>query len=109
MFSSDPYCVLTYRDSYQRAAQQRKTKVQNSTLNPVWAETHVFRDVTPEGRLTIQVMDEDKFNDDDPMGEVVIDFRQLNLEKELHTWFKLQDVEKGELRLQLNFERVYAD
>ena len=109
VFSSDPYCVLIYRDPYQRAAQKRQTRVVRNNLNPVWSETHAFRDVTPEGRLTIEVMDEDKFNDDDPMGQVTIDFRDLDMEQELHTWFKLEGVEKGAIRLQFNFERVYAD
>ncbi|MEO1273424.1 MAG: C2 domain-containing protein, partial [Myxococcota bacterium] len=77
---------------------------QHNTLNPVWAETHTFRDVTAHGELTLAVLDQDRFNEDDPMGSFTIAFNTLDLEQSLHTWFTLEGVERGEIRLQLNFE-----
>lgn len=64
--SSDPYVRL------QLGRQRFRTKVVKKTLNPSWGEEFSFRVDDLDDELTISILDEDKYFNDDFVGQVKI-------------------------------------
>lgn len=63
---SDPYVRL------QLGKQRFRTKVVKKTLNPTWGEEFSFRVDDLDEELMISVLDEDKYFNDDFVGQVKI-------------------------------------
>ncbi len=59
ILTSDPYCILRYKDPGYAKVQEKRTSTCHSTLNPTWGEKLFFMDVGPRGRLKLEVWDED--------------------------------------------------
>ncbi len=104
LFTSDPYCVLQYKDDSYDVVQRFKTTVKRNTLNPFWKENFTFQGVTPEGTLHVEVWDKDR-GDDDFMGRLKIPMASLSFSQESHQWYPLKEVESGMLRIQIIFPR----
>ncbi|KAG7012672.1 C2 and GRAM domain-containing protein, partial [Cucurbita argyrosperma subsp. argyrosperma] len=64
--SSDPYVRL------QLGRQRFRTKVVKKTLNPSWGEEFSFRVDDLDDELTISILDEDRYFNDDFVGQVKI-------------------------------------
>eukprot|EP00817_Percolomonadidae_sp_ATCC50343_P001811 CAMPEP_0117430552 /NCGR_PEP_ID=MMETSP0758-20121206/10099_1 /TAXON_ID=63605 /ORGANISM="Percolomonas cosmopolitus, Strain AE-1 (ATCC 50343)" /LENGTH=261 /DNA_ID=CAMNT_0005218701 /DNA_START=21 /DNA_END=804 /DNA_ORIENTATION=- len=93
---SDPYCVVQLR------SKKFKTKVKHKTLSPVWGDLFTLKVKDPKTDiLKIQVRDEDKFSKDDALGELSFRVNQMVKNKEEKGWYRLQNTEKGEIRLAL--------
>ncbi len=104
ILSSDPYCKLIYRDPAVPAmAQRHQSSTQKNTLDPIWAEERKFSGVTRNGTLRVEVWDEDKLSDDDPMGWVEIAMRDLDFNQGSDAWLHLKDVEKGQIHINHTF------
>ena len=92
--SSDPYCIL------QIGQQTMKSKVIKNNLNPNWNETLMFSwdGISP---LIINVMDKDRFKQDDHIGMLNFDISSL------YAAGMLQD--KEELKMDLRLENTPAN
>ncbi|KAJ4977038.1 hypothetical protein NE237_002144 [Protea cynaroides] len=64
--SSDPYVRL------QVGKQKFKTKVVKKNLNPFWGEEFSFRVEELNGELVVSVLDEDKYFNDDFVGQLKV-------------------------------------
>lgn len=69
--SSDPYVVV------RLAAMNKKTKVINSCLNPVWNEEMSFSIEEPAGVIKFEVFDWDRFKYDDKMGHAFLELQPV--------------------------------
>ena len=89
--SSDPYVRL------QLGKQKFKTKVMKKSLNPQWDEEFSFRVDDLNEELVVSVMDEDKYFNDDFVGQVRIPV-SLVFDKEIKSlgdaWYSLQPKNK---------------
>jgi hypothetical protein len=101
LFTSDPYCVLTYRDPAYDVVQRFQTAVQESTLSPYWKESFLIQGVSPQGHLRVEVWDKDRVGEDDFMGALELEMASVDLKKGAHGWYALTGVESGALRIQL--------
>jgi hypothetical protein len=63
---SDPYVKL------QLGKQRFRTKVVKKTLNPSWCEEFTFKVEDLKDELTVSVLDEDKYFNDDFVGQIKI-------------------------------------
>ncbi|KAG4166741.1 hypothetical protein ERO13_A13G151932v2 [Gossypium hirsutum] len=113
MLTSDPYVVLTL------GKQTIQTAVIKSNLNPVWNEELMLSVPQNFGPVKLQVYDYDTFSADDIMGEAEIDIQPLITSAMIGKWLKsqdnaliedsiqvslkLQNVECGEIYLQLEW------
>ncbi|KAK7303447.1 hypothetical protein RJT34_14354 [Clitoria ternatea] len=104
---SDPYVKL------QLGKQKFRTKVIKKSLNPKWDEEFSFRVDDLKEELAINVMDEDKFFNDDFVGQLRVPM-SLVFEEEIKSlgtaWYSLQPKSKkskhkepGEIRLSIYF------
>ncbi|MED6207021.1 hypothetical protein PIB30_032038 [Stylosanthes scabra] len=109
---SDPYVRL------QLGKQRHKTKVIKKCLNPRWDEEFSFRVDDLNEELVISVMDEDKFFNDDFVGQLKVPM-SLVFEEEIKSlgtaWYTLQpkskkskNKEPGEVRLSIYFQQKSA-
>ncbi|KAL1320445.1 hypothetical protein HN51_065150 [Arachis hypogaea] len=109
---SDPYVRL------QLGKQRHKTKVIKKCLNPRWDEEFSFRVDDLNEELVISVMDEDKFFNDDFVGQLKVPM-SLVFEEEIKSlgtaWYSLQpktkkikNKEAGEIRLSIYFQQKNA-
>ena len=71
--TSDPYIVLTLDD---RVIGKTKTVYRN--LNPEWEESFQIPLLHVNCDISLKVFDEDKLQDDDLMGEVIVDVSALS-------------------------------
>ena len=89
--SSDPYVRL------QLGKQKCKTKVMKKSLNPQWDEEFSFRVDDLNDELVVSVMDEDKYFNDDFVGQVRIPV-SLVFDEEIKSlgdaWYSLQPKNK---------------
>ena len=69
---SDPYCVLKVADN------EKKTKVIDCTLNPIWNQTFYF-DIKSysTNELLIKIFDKDKLSKDDLLFQWIIPINKL--------------------------------
>lgn len=106
---SDPYVKL------QLGKQRSKTKVVKKSLNPSWGEEFSFRVEDLNEELVVSVLDEDKYFNDDFVGQVkipvsrVFDADSNSLDT---AWYPLQPKNKksknkdcGEILLFISFSR----
>lgn len=106
---SDPYVKL------QLGKQRSKTKVVKKSLNPSWGEEFSFRVEDLKEELVVSVLDEDKYFNDDFVGQVkipvsrVFDADSNSLDT---AWYPLQPKNKkfknkdcGEILLFISFSR----
>ncbi|KAL2341428.1 hypothetical protein Fmac_009368 [Flemingia macrophylla] len=109
---SDPYVRL------QLGRQRFKTKVIKKCLNPKWDEEFSFKVDDLNEELVISVMDEDKFFNDDFVGQLKVPV-SLVFEEEIKSlgtaWYSLQpkskkskNKESGEIRLSIYFAQKNA-
>lgn len=104
---SDPYVKLSL------GKQKFKSKVVKKCLNPSWCEEFAFRVDDLKEELTISVLDEDKYFNDDFVGQIKFPVSQVfdTNDKSLGTaWYTLQPKQKkgknkdcGELSLLVLF------
>ena len=70
--SSDPYCILRFNDN------EKKTRVIDSTLNPVWNQYFYFNITSySTNELSIKIFDKDKLSKDDLLYEKIIPLKNL--------------------------------
>ncbi|XP_010245025.1 PREDICTED: C2 and GRAM domain-containing protein At1g03370-like [Nelumbo nucifera] len=107
--SSDPYVRL------QIGRQKCKTKVVKKSLNPCWGEEFNFRVEDLDEELLVSVLDEDKYFNDDFMGQLKVPVSKVfdAQSKSLGTvWYTLQPKNKksknrdcGEILLTISFSQ----
>ncbi|XP_027875713.1 extended synaptotagmin-2-A isoform X1 [Xiphophorus couchianus] len=94
---SDPYGVI------QLGTQEVKSKVIKENLNPRWNEVHEFLMYDNTAKtMNIVLFDEDP-DEDDKLGNVMIDMTELKKEQIVEEWFNLEDVPKGKLHLKMEW------
>ncbi|XP_043991051.1 extended synaptotagmin-2-like isoform X3 [Gambusia affinis] len=94
---SDPYGVI------RLGTQEVKSKVINENLNPRWNEVHEFLMYDNTAKtMEIVLFDEDP-DEDDKLGNVMIDMSELKKEQIVEEWFNLEDVPKGKLHLKMEW------
>ncbi|RDX72852.1 C2 and GRAM domain-containing protein, partial [Mucuna pruriens] len=109
---SDPYVRL------QLGKHRFRTKVIKKSLNPKWNEEFSFKVDDLNEELVISVMDEDKFFNDDFVGQLKVPI-SLVFEEEIKSlgtaWYSLQpktkkskNKESGEIRLSIYFSQKNA-
>lgn len=100
---SDPYAVL-------RVGNQRyQSKTIKATLNPHWNEVYEFVvHEAPGQELELELYDEDT-DKDDFMGRLNLDFGDVKKEKEIKKWFSLQEIERGQLHMKLQWLSLQTD
>ncbi|XP_047182304.1 C2 and GRAM domain-containing protein At1g03370 isoform X1 [Vigna umbellata] len=109
---SDPYVRL------QLGKHRFRTKVIKKSLNPKWNEEFSFRVDDLNEELVISVMDEDKFFNDDFVGQLKVPI-SIVFEEEIKSlgtaWYSLQpkskkskNKESGEIRLSIYFSQKNA-
>ncbi|KAK7332468.1 hypothetical protein VNO80_29220 [Phaseolus coccineus] len=109
---SDPYVRL------QLGKQRFRTKVIKKSLNPKWNEEFSFRVDDLNEELVLSVMDEDKFFNDDFVGQLKLPI-SIVFEEEIKSlgtaWYSLQpkskkskNKESGEIRLSIYFSQKNA-
>lgn len=104
---SDPYVKL------QLGKQKAKTKVVKKCLNPHWGEEFCFKVEDLDEELLVSVLDEDKYFNDDFVGQLKVPVSRVfdSPEKSLGpTWYPLQPKNKksknkdcGEILLKVYF------
>lgn len=89
----DPFvkCFLLPKRNVEN---QRRTRYFSRCSNPVWKQTMVYPDVTPEelrrSFLEISVWNYDVAGDNEFLGETVLDLSDITLLDEQSHWYKLQ-------------------
>jgi len=73
---SDPYAIVHY-GAEGKGKKKRKTGVVHKSLEPEWNAEFALELADGEEQMVIEVMDEDKLDHDDPLGQVSIDVRSL--------------------------------
>ncbi|XP_026876644.2 extended synaptotagmin-2-A isoform X1 [Electrophorus electricus] len=94
---SDPYGVIKIGN------QLFHSKVIKDCLNPKWNE--VFEGLVydqPEQNLQIELYDEDP-DEDDFLGRLVIDLKEMQKEQKVDEWFVLDEVTSGKLHLKMEW------
>ncbi|XP_047310509.1 C2 and GRAM domain-containing protein At1g03370-like [Impatiens glandulifera] len=104
---SDPYVKL------QLGKQRSKSRVIKKTLNPTWNQEFCFKVEDLNDELLISVLDEDKYFNDDFIGQIKIPVSQVfdSIDQSLGTtWHslhpknkKLKNKDCGEILLTINF------
>eukprot|EP00475_Leptophrys_vorax_P032002 TRINITY_DN4892_c1_g1_i3.p1 TRINITY_DN4892_c1_g1~~TRINITY_DN4892_c1_g1_i3.p1 ORF type:complete len:1239 (+),score=404.15 TRINITY_DN4892_c1_g1_i3:101-3817(+) len=99
---SDPFIKIKIRDDTW------KTRHVDKTLNPVWNETHEFKDVPLSQEIIVEVFDHDTLVDD-KLGEVVVAIASISKEpkgKDFATenWFLLGSDKSPNAKIKLKFE-----
>ncbi|OIP35749.1 MAG: hypothetical protein AUK47_16250 [Deltaproteobacteria bacterium CG2_30_63_29] len=106
LLSSDPYCRVTVSDRTSGTTETLRSLTIPRSLEPRWEARFHF----PVGRrgatLRIEVLDEDAFSADDPMGDVHVDVGELPMGRVVEQWYPLLNVKQGEVRLRLRLSRL---
>ncbi|GLJ46671.1 hypothetical protein SUGI_0983640 [Cryptomeria japonica] len=86
LISSDPYVLI-------KLGQQRvKTKTIKRSLDPVWNDELTIGVPSKTPRLEVEVMDEDTFTSDEPLGNIKVDIVPL---MNYATKYQFQKLENG--------------
>lgn len=89
--SSDPYVRL------QLGKQRSRTKVVKKSLNPTWDEEFIFKVDDLNEELVVNVLDEDKYFNDDFVGYVTIPIARVFDARDKgfgNVWYALQPKNK---------------
>mmetsp|Transcript_22265 Transcript_22265/g.87719 ORF Transcript_22265/g.87719 Transcript_22265/m.87719 type:complete len:801 (-) Transcript_22265:1181-3583(-) len=83
--TSDPYCLVQVENKIVR------TQTIWGTLKPFWGEQYNFTVAEPTtSAVVVRVLDEDKLNSDDSIGEVTVPLSSLEVFKKKEQYFPLQ-------------------
>ena len=90
---SDSYVKCHLIDKKKGLINKKKTKIINNECNPVWRQMIKYETANITGRsLLVSVWERQKgFEHNTPIGSVEIDIEQLNLNKLIIGWYKLQE------------------
>ncbi|XP_074646740.1 synaptotagmin-7-like isoform X2 [Tubulanus polymorphus] len=108
--TSDPYVKVMLLPDKKHKMQ---TKIKRKTLNPRWNEIFLFEGFpyhkVTERILYLEVLDFDRFSRDDPIGEIALPLRDIDLTEEQSLWKDLQPCtiargKLGELLLSLCYQ-----
>ncbi|CAK1600979.1 unnamed protein product [Parnassius mnemosyne] len=92
--TSDPYVKVYLLPDKKKKFE---TKVHRKTLNPVFNETFVFKNVpyadAMNKTLVFAIFDFDRFSKHDQIGEVKVPLCQVDLAQTIEEWRELQSVE----------------
>lgn len=102
---SDPY--VTVRLESQSEKQRKRTHTINNDLNPKWnSSPFLFPIQHPEDQLLLEVYDEDMMGSDDFLGRMKIPLYRIihgRANQPVRIRDQLQDIETGELELEIGF------
>ncbi|XP_014852211.1 PREDICTED: extended synaptotagmin-2-like isoform X2 [Poecilia mexicana] len=94
---SDPYGLI------RLGTKEIKSKTIKETVNPRWNEVHEFLMYDNTAKLMeIELFDEDP-DEDDKLGNVMIDLAELKKEQRVEEWFDLEDGGRGKLHLKMEW------
>ncbi|GAM25578.1 hypothetical protein SAMD00019534_087530 [Acytostelium subglobosum LB1] len=83
--TTDPYCVV------QLDKQRHRTRTIPKKLNPFWCEEFTMEAQDPNAdKMTVSIIDEKKYSNDEVIGKIVIPINILKDQKERELWFPLQ-------------------
>ncbi|XP_030751524.1 synaptotagmin 1-like isoform X2 [Sitophilus oryzae] len=92
--TSDPYVKVYLLPDKKKKFE---TKVHRKTLNPVFNETFVFKNIpyaeAMNKTLVFAIFDFDRFSKHDQIGEVKVPLCQIDLAQTIEEWRELQSVE----------------
>lgn len=79
-----------------------KTRTKKSTLNPVWNEVFEFTvfDKVAEN-LNVSIENVNMASKNEPLGNVVIDLKDLKPRVTVHQWHKLKNIKSGKIHIEL--------
>uniref|UniRef100_A0A096LTG8 Extended synaptotagmin 2 n=1 Tax=Poecilia formosa TaxID=48698 RepID=A0A096LTG8_POEFO len=94
---SDPYGLI------RLGTKEIKSKTIKETVNPRWNEVHEFLMYDNTAKMMeIELFDEDP-DEDDRLGNVMIDLAELKKEQRVEEWFDLEDGGRGKLHLKMEW------
>ncbi|XP_078390628.1 extended synaptotagmin-1 [Cetorhinus maximus] len=100
---SDPYAIVRV------GTQAFMSKTISETVNPKWNEMYeVIVHEVPGQLLEIEMFDKDP-DQDDFLGRMQLDLGEVMKNQIVEEWFTLKDVERGKVRLKLEWLSLYSD
>ncbi|XP_048379307.1 extended synaptotagmin-1 isoform X1 [Stegostoma tigrinum] len=100
---SDPYAIVRV------GTQAFMSKTISETVNPKWNEMYeVIVHEVPGQLLEIEMFDKDP-DQDDFLGRMQLDLGEVMKNQTVEEWFTLKDVERGKVRLKLEWLSLYSD
>ncbi|XP_060677164.1 extended synaptotagmin-1 isoform X2 [Hemiscyllium ocellatum] len=100
---SDPYAIVRV------GTQAFMSKTVSETVNPKWNEMYeVIIHEVPGQLLEIEIFDKDP-DQDDFLGRMQLDLGEVMKNQIVEEWFTLKDVERGKIRLKLEWLSLYCD
>ncbi|XP_043537668.1 extended synaptotagmin-1 [Chiloscyllium plagiosum] len=100
---SDPYAIVRV------GTQAFMSKTVSETVNPKWNEMYeVIVHEVPGQLLEIEIFDKDP-DQDDFLGRMQLDLGEVMKNQIVEEWFTLKDVERGKIRLKLEWLSLYSD
>ena len=101
--TNDPYVRILDASSKEIA----RTKAVAKTTNPVWEEVHYVSVHGEKDKITLEILDENLFVDDSPLGYYVLHLCELINGKRLDKWEKVTRPNgkgtKGEIHIEAQF------
>ena len=104
--TSDPYVLVSHGE------EVRKSEIMQKSLNPMWDEHMVLLINTVMTPIKVEVFDSDLISQDDPLGHVNIDIRDLVPEMRIEKWHELKDGKGGSIKLALtmfNMQSIFPN
>lgn len=89
--TSDPFCVL---EVGHHDVVGDRTRVIDSTVNPVWNHRVVLPVKSPSAKISVTVYDHDSVGSDDPLGRISVPISALASQEEQDLWLHLQYTEE---------------
>ncbi|XP_072423337.1 extended synaptotagmin-1 isoform X2 [Chiloscyllium punctatum] len=100
---SDPYAIVRV------GTQAFMSKTVSESVNPKWNEMYeVIVHEVPGQLLEIEIFDKDP-DQDDFLGRMQLDLGEVMKNQIVEEWFTLKDVERGKIRLKLEWLSLYSD
>uniref|UniRef100_UPI00398F4EE9 extended synaptotagmin-1 n=1 Tax=Pristiophorus japonicus TaxID=55135 RepID=UPI00398F4EE9 len=100
---SDPYAIIRV------GTQAFMSKTISENVNPKWNEMYeVIVHEVPGQLLEIEMFDKDP-DQDDFLGRIQLDLGEVMKNKIVDEWFTLKDVERGKVRLKLEWLSLHSD
>ncbi|XP_031755249.1 extended synaptotagmin-1-like [Xenopus tropicalis] len=100
---SDPFVVV------HGGGKTFKTRVISKNLNPQWNQTfEILFSELPGQEITFEVFDRDEARDD-PMGSCKIAVSQVLERKSINKWFRLENVQSGDLHIKVETLQLLSD
>ncbi|XP_075958918.1 extended synaptotagmin-3 [Anarhichas minor] len=100
---SDPYATLRVGNRHF------KSKIVKENLHPKWNEVYEFVvHEAPGQELEVELYDDDT-DKDDFLGSYHLDLGRVKKDIEMDQWFPLEDVQNGEVRLNLQWFSLKTD